>query len=125
RDLHAATVGRVTGDRRFRLFHKGNVVADVPVDALAEEAPEYHLPAKMPAIPDETESIPHVDHLDETLLALLSQPTIASKEWVYSQYDSTVRSNTITGPGSGAAVLAIPGTRKALAMTTDGNSRYL
>jgi phosphoribosylformylglycinamidine synthase subunit PurL len=71
------------------------------------------------------QEIPQVSDLKETLLQLLSQPTIASKEWVYNQYDYMVRTNTVVSPGSDAAVVRIRGTRKALAMTTDCNSRYV
>ena len=70
-------------------------------------------------------TIPQVDDLKETLLKLLSQPTVASKEWVYQQYDYMVRTNTVVAPGSDASVVRIRGTRKALAMTTDCNSRYV
>ena len=68
---------------------------------------------------------PDVDDVKKTFLDLLSQPTIASKEWVYDQYDYMVRTNTVVPPGSDAAVLRIRGTRKALVMTTDCNSRYI
>lgn len=124
-DLHAVTIGRVTDDKRFRLFHKGEVVADVPVDALAEDAPVYHKPSKAPTVQDEPAQIPQVDDMEDAFLKLLAQPTIASKEWVYDQYDYMVRTNTVVAPGSDAAVVRIRGTRKALAMTTDCNSRYL
>ena len=69
--------------------------------------------------------IPTVENVEETLVKLLQQPTIASKEWVYNQYDYMVRTNTVVAPGSDAAVVRIRGTRKALAMTTDCNSRYI
>ena len=69
--------------------------------------------------------VPQVDNVEETLIKLLKQPTIASKEWVYDQYDYMVRTNTVVAPGSDAAVVRIRGTRKALAMTTDCNSRYI
>ena len=69
--------------------------------------------------------IPTVENYEETLVNLLKQPTIASKEYVYDQYDYMVRTNTVIAPGSDAAVLRIRGTRKALAMTTDCNSRYI
>jgi phosphoribosylformylglycinamidine synthase subunit PurL len=69
--------------------------------------------------------IPEVDDVKETLINLLSQPTVGSKEWVYEQYDYMVRTNTVVSPGSDAAVVRIRGTRKALAMTTDCNSRYV
>ncbi|MCL7747626.1 phosphoribosylformylglycinamidine synthase subunit PurL [Halalkalibacter alkaliphilus] len=127
--LLSAEVGHVTDDKRLRLLHKGEVVADLPVDALAEEAPVYHKPSSVPAyyetFQQQEEKTPVVDDYKETLLKLLAQPTIASKEWVYDQYDYMVQTNTVVEPGSDAAVVRIRGTRKALAMTTDCNSRYL
>ncbi|WP_088103327.1 phosphoribosylformylglycinamidine synthase subunit PurL [Halalkalibacter urbisdiaboli] len=127
--LHAVEVGQVTDDKRLRLLHKGDVVADVPVDSLAEDAPVYHKPSKVPAYFEEfqksTPSVPKISDTKETLLKLLAQPTIASKEWVYDQYDYMVQTNTVVSPGSDAAVVRVRGTRKALAMTTDCNSRYL
>lgn len=128
-DLECVAIGKVTDDKQFRLLHKGEVVADIPVDALAEDAPVYHKPSKEPAYFAEFQAmdheVPQVDNLKETLLQLLSQPTIASKEWVYEQYDYMVRTNTVVSPGSDAAVTRIRGTRKALAMTTDCNARYV
>ncbi|MEH7353881.1 phosphoribosylformylglycinamidine synthase subunit PurL [Neobacillus drentensis] len=128
-DLEAVAIGKVTDDKQFRLIHKGEVVADLPVDALAEDAPVYHKPSKEPVYFAEFQAmeneVPKVDDLKDTLLKLLSQPTIASKEWVYEQYDYMVRTNTVVSPGSDAAVTRIRGTRKALAMTTDCNSRYV
>ncbi|SFB23639.1 MULTISPECIES: phosphoribosylformylglycinamidine synthase subunit PurL [unclassified Bacillus (in: firmicutes)] len=127
--LEAKAVGKVTDDKMLRLLHNGEVVAQVPVDALAEEAPVYHKPSAEPAYYREFQSmeveIPKVEDYYETLKNLLQQPTIASKEWVYNQYDYMVRTNTVVSPGSDAAVVRIRGTRKALAMTTDCNSRYL
>ncbi|MGD7008859.1 phosphoribosylformylglycinamidine synthase subunit PurL [Metabacillus sp. 84] len=128
-DLEAVSVGTVTNDKMLRLVHKGEVVVEIPVDALAEEAPVYHKPSAEPAYFREfqqmEETVPAVENLEETLISLLKQPTIASKEWVYNQYDYMVRTNTVVAPGSDAAVLRIRGTKKALAMTTDCNSRYL
>lgn len=127
--LEATSVGRVTDDKMLRLLHKGEVVADVPADALAEEAPVYHKPSSEPEYYREfqrlEEEIPNVEDYHAAFLKLLQQPTIASKEWVYNQYDYMVRTNTVVAPGSDAAVVRIRGTRKALAMTTDCNSRYL
>ncbi|MEH6957082.1 phosphoribosylformylglycinamidine synthase subunit PurL [Neobacillus drentensis] len=127
--LEAVAIGTVTSDKQMRLFHKGEIVADVPADALAEEAPVYHKPSKEPSYFAEFQAmdneIPQVDDLKETLINILSQPTVASKEWVYEQYDYMVRTNTVVSPGSDAAVVRIRGTRKALAMTTDCNSRYV
>ncbi|WP_458414936.1 phosphoribosylformylglycinamidine synthase subunit PurL [Schinkia sp. CFF1] len=127
--LEATAIGKVTDDKKLRLYHKGEVVADVPVDALAEDAPVYHKPSKEPAFFGEFQAMapymPTVTDYKETLIQLLSQPTIASKEYVFDQYDYMVRTNTVVAPGSDAGVLRIRGTRKALAMTTDCNSRYL
>jgi len=128
-DLEAVAVGVVTDDKQLRLIHKGDVVADVPVDALAEDAPVYHKPSQEPAYYNEFQSMnldtPTIENLGATLKDLLQQPTIASKEWVYDQYDYMVRTNTVVSPGSDAAVVRVRGTKKALAMTTDCNSRYI
>ncbi|KKB40047.1 phosphoribosylformylglycinamidine synthase subunit PurL [Bacillus thermotolerans] len=127
--LEAASIGRVTDDGMLRLLHKGEVVAEVPADALAEDAPVYHKPSTEPAYYREYQEMeqetPQVNDYKETLVELLSQPTVASKEWVYEQYDYQVRTNTVVAPGSDAAVIRVRGTNKALAMTTDCNSRYL
>ncbi len=127
--LEAVSIGRVTDDHQLTLFHQGEKVAQVPVDALAEDAPVYHKPSKEPQFFRDFQAmnvkVPVVTDYKETLLNLLAQPTIASKEWVYNQYDYMVRTNTVVAPGSDAAVVRIRGTKKALAMTTDCNSRYL
>jgi phosphoribosylformylglycinamidine synthase len=127
--LEAKVVGKVTDDKILRLFHQGEVAAEIPADALAEEAPVYYRESKEPAYYSEyqamEDNVPNVNDLNKTLLDLLKQPTIASKEWVYKQYDHQVRTNTVVTPGSDAAVVRIRGTRKALAMTTDCNSRYI
>ena len=128
-DLSAVTVGKVTNDGMMRLFHKGEVVAEVPADALAEQAPEYHKPSReaeyykafknMDVKPDP------IDDYNRTLCDILSQPSIASKKYVYEQFDYQVGTNTVVTPGSDAAVLRVRGTNKALAMTTDCNGRYV
>ncbi|TCP24102.1 phosphoribosylformylglycinamidine synthase subunit II [Scopulibacillus darangshiensis] len=127
--LHAVAVGEVIEEKVLRLEHHGEMVADVPVDALAEEAPVYHMPSEEPEIYQSFQSgqpwMPQADCLDETLINLLKQPTIASKEWVYNQYDHMVQTNTVVTPGSDAAVVRVRGTKKALAMTTDCNAKYL
>ncbi|WP_269411436.1 phosphoribosylformylglycinamidine synthase subunit PurL [Lentibacillus daqui] len=127
--LQAVAVGQVLAEKTFRLTQHGEIVADIPVDALAEEAPVYHIPADVSAYFKEsqqmTNEIPEVTDYEAMLKRLLKQPTIASKEWVYDQYDSMVQTNTVAGPGSGAAVIRIKGTDKALAITTDCNSRYI
>ena len=127
--LEAVSVGHVTDDKMLRLTHNGEVVAEVPADALAEDAPVYYKPSKVPEYYETFQAmeneIPAVQDAEETLINLLKQPTIASKEWVYDQYDYMVRTNTVVAPGSDAALVRIRGTEKALAMTTDCNSRYI
>jgi phosphoribosylformylglycinamidine synthase subunit PurL len=128
--LHAVVIGRVTDDGKLRLIHQDQTVAEVPVDSLAEDAPVYHKPSAEPAYYGEfaaadTLAIKEPADYKEVLLGVLSAPTVASKEWVYSQYDYMVRTNTAVRPGSDAAVVAIRGTRKALAMSIDCNGRYV
>jgi phosphoribosylformylglycinamidine synthase II len=128
-ELDAVAIGKVTDDKMLRLLHKGEIVSNVPVDALAEDAPIYYKQSKEPSYFQEFQAMenesPHLDDLKETLVKILSQPTVASKEWVYQQYDYMVRTNTVVAPGSDAAVVRIRGTRKALALTVDCNSRYV
>ncbi|EEG77410.1 phosphoribosylformylglycinamidine synthase subunit PurL [Dethiobacter alkaliphilus] len=128
--LTSTTIGRVTDDGILRVHMGGEVVAEVPARSLAEDAPiycpAYNEPAylKTAASLDLTE-IPDVQKPEEALLKLLASPNIASKEWVWRQYDYMVRTSTVVLPGSDAAVLRIRGTEKGLAMTTDCNSRYV
>jgi phosphoribosylformylglycinamidine synthase subunit PurL len=128
-DLEAVSVGVVTDDKNLTLSHQGEIVAEVPVDALAEEAPIYHKPSAEPQyfrdFQSMTAEVPVIEDYKETLVSLLKQPTISSKEWVYDQYDYMVRTNTVVSPGSDAAVVRVRGTNKALAMTTDCNSRFI
>lgn len=128
-DLDAVTIGKVTDDGLYRLNHNGIEVANLPVDALAEDAPVYQKekqePARISAFASMEDFYPEVIDGTQTLLALLQQPTIASKKVIYETYDAQVRTNTVVLPGSDAAVLRVRGTNKALAMTTDCNARYL
>ncbi|WP_102693844.1 phosphoribosylformylglycinamidine synthase subunit PurL [Rummeliibacillus pycnus] len=127
--LDAVAIGHVTEDKMLRLIHKGEIVANVPADALAEDAPVYHKPSAVPSYFTKFQQMkneePTVENYKETLLSLLKQSTIASKEWVYDQYDYQVRTSTVVAPGSDAAVIRVRGTNKGLAMTTDCNSRYI
>ncbi|MGX7162709.1 phosphoribosylformylglycinamidine synthase subunit PurL [Enterococcus massiliensis] len=128
-DLEAVSIGEVTDDGMYRLYHKGHLVADLPVDALAENAPVYQKERKEPARISAFQKIPDfypvISDGAATYLELLRQPTIASKKSIYETYDSQVLTNTVVAPGSDGAVLRIRGTNKALAMTTDCNGRYL
>ncbi|WP_342506531.1 phosphoribosylformylglycinamidine synthase subunit PurL [Sporosarcina sp. FSL K6-2383] len=127
--VEAVSIGTVTDDKMLRLLHKGEVVAEVSADALAEDAPVYHKKSEEPAYFREFQAQemtePVVKDLQATLKDLLQRPTIASKEWVYNQFDTQARSNTIVAPGSSAGVIRVNGTSKGLAMTSDCNSRFV
>jgi phosphoribosylformylglycinamidine synthase subunit PurL len=128
--LEAVTIGKVTDDGYLRILENGQTVANIPVHTLVDEAPVYHRPSKYPSYLDQVQafdphSIPEPESYTATLEQLLQAPTIASKEWVYRQYDYMVRTSTMVRPGSDAAVVTIRDTNKALAMCTDGNGKYV
>ncbi|WP_128896829.1 phosphoribosylformylglycinamidine synthase subunit PurL [Longirhabdus pacifica] len=128
--LDCPKVGKVTDDGNLTLIHHGEKVAEMPVSALVDECPVYEKPSQVPAYYQESESFDstkyeEIQDLNEALERILASPTVASKEWVYHQYDYMVRTNTAIHPGSDAAVVAIEGSNKALAMTTDCNGRYV
>jgi phosphoribosylformylglycinamidine synthase len=126
-DLHAEPIGHVTDGTRLRVWDDGRLEADVPNAALTDQAPLYDRPwiePKNPAAAEDVLALPAPADLGQTLLTLLASPSIACKRWIYRQYDSTVRTNTIAGPGGDAAVVRVKGTRKALAMAVDGHGRY-
>lgn len=128
--LPSAVVGRVTADGRYRIRHRGNIVADIPVNTLVDDAPVQYRSGVEPAYYRENadvhpeESLSQIDPAD-ALKRVLASPNVASKEWVYRQYDHMVRTSTAVRPGSDAAVVVLDGLDKALAMSTDGNSRYV
>lgn len=125
--LEAAVIGKVTADRNLRLLHQGEVRADLPVAALVDDAPVYKRPALEPEYYQEFQAMDdltlEVDNLQTTFLDLLKQQTVASKAWVYDHFATD--EHTELGPGSNAAVIRVPGTKKGLALTTDCNSRYV
>ncbi len=127
-DLEAAVIGKVTGGGRMRVFSGKEVVADIPVNALTDEAPVYDRPVKKPEYIFKNTSLPEMNvpfkEYGNILLRLLVSPTITDKSSIYQQYDHMVRINTVTRPGSDAAVLRVPGTDKGLAMSVDCNSEY-
>ena len=132
-DLSAEVIGEVIAEPVYRVTEGDRVVAEFPGSRLVTDCPVYHPDAK------ESDAIValrarDLDGIAEkpeerdsawTLRKLLSSPTIASKRWVYRQYDTSVRTNTVIGPGGDAAVLRLRGTRKAIAVTTDCNGRYV
>jgi phosphoribosylformylglycinamidine synthase len=128
-ELSATPIGRVTDDGIFRVKHHGLTVAAIPGQRLVEDCPIYHPEAReseaarsrrsaVPPLP------PKVD-LQGALELLLDSPNIASKRWVYEQYDSTVQASTVLGPGGDAGVLRVPGTDFGLAVTVDCNARLV
>jgi phosphoribosylformylglycinamidine synthase subunit PurL len=144
-DLDAVVIGRVREGHHMRVIHNGETCADIPVSALTDEAPVYERPMKSKdeggRMKDETasqspkskvqspkskdQSTKHKDQdYNDAFLKLLASPNLASKQFVYRQYDHMVRTNTAVLPGADAAVVRIKETRRALAMTLDGNGRY-
>ncbi len=128
-ELDAVEIGRVTEGGHLTARLNGDVVAHVPVELLAE-APKYRKPTAEPAWLAERRAfdplaLPEPADYTTTLAELLAAPTIASKEWAFRQYDQQVGINTLVLPGSDAAVLRVKGTRRALAVSTDGNGRQV
>ncbi|MBV8518908.1 MAG: phosphoribosylformylglycinamidine synthase subunit PurL [Acidobacteria bacterium] len=127
-DLNAAVVGTVTDDGFVRLIWRGEEVAAIPVEPISTEAPVYERPVAKPQLPIETifprERVADGD-LTDTLLRLVASPNLCSKHWLFEQYDTTVRTNTIAGPEArDAAIVRIKETGRALAMTSDVNPMY-
>ncbi len=122
-DLHGVTIGRVTDDGLMRVKVGDKVVAEIPPRALADDAPVYHREAQPIKTPT-CKLPPEPKDYRDVLLKLLSSPTIASKNWVYRQYDHMVQDRTIVAPGSDAAVIRIQEAGKLIAFTTDCNSTY-
>ncbi len=128
-DLNAAIIGRVIEEQVMRIKEGDKVVAEIPVGALTEDAPRYRRPSRRPTWQDDlnrldTDGIPLPQDYARVLERLLSSLNIASGEWIYTQYDHMVRTNTVVLPGGDAAVLRIKGTQKAVALTVDCNPRY-
>jgi phosphoribosylformylglycinamidine synthase subunit PurL len=128
--LDAVVVGRVTDETTLRILRDGALAAEIPVTALVDEAPIYDRPAARPAYLDDpqlmnADALPESRDLETDLLDLLAHATVASKAWVYRQYDSMVRAATVLRPGGDAAVVALPSFQRGVAMTTDGNGRYV
>ncbi len=124
-ELDFAVIGRVTDTRHMVLTWKGETIADIPLGPLGDDAPLYERPwvattkaAELTNVPDE-----HVD-IAADLLALMGSPDLASRRWVWEQYDHMVGADTVQRPGGDAAVVRVHGTGKALAITTDCTPRY-
>jgi phosphoribosylformylglycinamidine synthase len=129
-DLHAVRIGTVTEGEQLRVTNRGVVVADIPNRALTDDAPRYHRPVARPDWLDEMQTL-SLTSLEEpvsppvVIRRLLASPGVASKRWVYRQYDHMVRTNTVVMPGMGAGVVRVKGTAKALALSLDGNGRFV
>ena len=128
--LEFSTIGHVTDDRLLHLYFHGDKVGELTADFLCEHAPVYDMPFQEPSYYRELKShdlrtVPEPDDLENAFLALLTSPNIASKRWIYQQYDYMVRTCTAQGPGGEAAVIRIRGTSKGLAFSADGNGRYV
>lgn len=123
--LDAVTIGVVTGDGLLRVKHHGEVLAEIPNRALADEAPRYNRPYTKPlrTAPLTGPAIRSSDLADD-LRRLLASADLCSKRWIWEQYDYQVRTNTLAGPGGEAAVVRIKGTNTSIAMSLDGNGRY-
>jgi phosphoribosylformylglycinamidine synthase II len=128
--LDAVEIGRVTNDGKMRVLHHGEVVSEIPNEALTDDAPVYKRPLERwePPVPREMpESIKLAEagDLTDNLKRLLASPNICGKRWVWQQYDHMVQTNTVEGPGAGdAGVIRIKGSQRGLAMALDGNGRW-
>ncbi len=131
-DLHASHIGDVMNDGILRVRNHGEVVAEIPNGPLVDEAPVYNRPTARPAYLDAVNTLDRsalstsdlAKSSGDAFRAILGSPTVASKRWVYRQYDHMVRTNSVVLAGMGAGVVRIKGTNRALAMSTDGNGRY-
>lgn len=126
-DLDAVVIGRVSSDHQYKLLQHGQVVCDVPVSLLTDDAPVYHQVGVKPAqlAQPAADFEPGALDLKKTLEAVLQDPNVADKTAIFRRYDAQVQTNTIVGPGGDAAVIRVRGTHRALALTTDSNGRYL
>jgi phosphoribosylformylglycinamidine synthase len=131
-DLNCVEIGRTTDDGRIKIHYKGKLEADVPAETLVlgGGAPVYIRESKEPVYLKElnsfdVNSVKEPEDLNKVLIELLSSPNIANKKWVYEQYDTQVRTNTILKPGGDASVIRIKDTNKAISVKTDCNGRYV
>ena len=129
-ELEAATIGTVTGSGTFRVLENGTPVADIPALPLTDGCPTYERPGEEAEDvrdlrkKDLSHYISPPDGLETAFLAVVGSPNVASKQWVYEQYDTTVRANSIERPGGDAGVIRVPGTNRGVAASTDCNGRH-
>ncbi|HVS15485.1 MAG TPA: phosphoribosylformylglycinamidine synthase subunit PurL [Thermoanaerobaculia bacterium] len=122
--LQVVPIGRVTESGRAVLRYAGAVVADMPVRPLVDQAPVYERPVHEPAAAPPLDDLPACDDPATALVRLLATPDLGDKSWIWNQYDSTVRGNTVIGPGGDAALLRLKGTPSGLALVSDVNPVY-
>ncbi len=125
--LEVAEIGEVTGDGVARIFSGKQEVAAIPVSPLTRNAPMYRRPVEVPKDLSARQAAPEVPEPDDpadSLARMLDTPELGCKSWIWRQYDYTVRTNTVTGPGGDAAVLVLKGTPSGLALTSDVNPVY-
>jgi phosphoribosylformylglycinamidine synthase len=126
-EIEASVVGEVKSGATLRVFHDGDLVAEVPAASLSEDAPLYHRPLGEPHWMEDlwasTLTFMTRPGIADALLRLLDDPSIASAEWAYQQYDHMLFLNTLVGPGGDGSLLRIKGTNKGLAVSTDGNGK--
>mgnify|MGYP002713626120 FL=1 len=123
-ELDSAVIGEVTDTDRFVLKYEDEVYADIPVDALADEAPVYILEGEEKEYNTSKNDYSEIN-VQDVFKKLLKHPTIASKHYLYEQYDQQVGANTIIKPGLQSSVVRVEGTNKAIASTIDGEARYV
>jgi phosphoribosylformylglycinamidine synthase len=123
-ELDFAVIGEVTDTGRMELVWNGETVADIPLGPLADDAPCYERPYAIPKAPQPLADIPQGADIAADLLKLIGSPNLASRRWVWEQYDQSVGADTVQRPGGDAAVVRVHGSNKALAITTDCTPRY-
>ena len=123
-ELDFAVIGRVTDTGRMVLTWQGETVCDVPLGPLADEAPRYDRPSVPTEPPAPLAGLPECADVAADLLVLMASPDIASRRWVWEQYDTTVGADTVQRPGGDAGIVRVHGTSKALAVSTDCTPRY-
>jgi phosphoribosylformylglycinamidine synthase len=125
-ELDLAVIGRTTDTGRLEIKHRGALEADIPIPALADEAPLYERPYRLKTPPAviRAEDVPAVKSHIEALVTLMGSPHLSSRRWIWEQYDHMVMADTVQRPGGDAAVVRIHGTNKGLAATCDVTPRY-
>ena len=124
--LRTAVIAELVEGGRLTVTHGGEVVAEMPATSLTDDGPEYDRPQEAPATPaeDDPTFAPFEGDLREAFLTVVTSPNVASKAWIWEQYDSIVQGQTVAGSGSDAAIVRVPGTLKGLALSSDGKGRF-